>query len=180
MFKDLTYKKKNQLLLAGGILFLLFAWFMAFKPTFSLYANCNALELQLSEVADAPIHTAMLQKKLTEMDQMLGNRQLTDTNTQQALLNLITHYCQSNKIVLREFPRTVTKQDNDYTVETNVFTVEGSFSKLLGLAYVLEQKERIGKVASVLFHTRKDVRTKVLSLTASIYIQNVKKNQHEQ
>ena len=110
-----------------------------------------------------------------ELNQILGGKQLTDTNTQQALLNVIANYCRDNKTVLREFPKAISKEKNDFVVETNFFTVEGDFVKLLSLVYLLEQKERIGRIASVFFQSKRDVRTKALSLSATIYVQNVKK-----
>lgn len=176
MFKNLTYKKKNQLLLIGTVLFLLIAYYLAFGKTISLYRDCSSMKEQLAAVADEPNRAVSLQKKLSELDLKLGGRQLSDTNTQQVLLNVITNYCRDNKTVLREFPRATSKPESDYLVETNFFTVEGSFVKLLELVYLLEQKERIGRLASVLFMAKQDVRTKVLSLTATIYVQNVKKD----
>lgn len=175
MLKDLSYKKKNQFLLIGTILFFFIAYYMAFGKTISLFLECNSMKKQLSGLSGAPGRATALQQKLSELDQRLGGKQLSDTNTQQVLLNVITNYCQSSKIVLREFPKAITKQEKDYLVETNFFTVEGGFSKLLNLVYLLEQKEKIGRLASVLFQAKEDVRTKVLSLTATIYVQNVKK-----
>jgi hypothetical protein len=178
MLNNLTYKKKNQLLLVGAILFLFIAYYLAFGRTISLYRECSTMEDQLLSLSDAPNQSAILQAKLTQLDQTLGGRQLADTNTQQALLNVVSNYCKSNDALLREFPKAVSKQENEYIVETNVFTVEGNFMKLLQLVYLLEQKERIGKLASVLFQSKQDARTKVLALTATIYVQNVKKIQN--
>ena len=175
MFKNLTYKKKNQFLLIGTVLFLFIAYYLAFGKTILLYRQCSSMKQQLSTLSDAPNRYSALEKKLSELDQMLGGRQLSDTNTQQVLLNAITNYCQSSKTILREFPKAISKKENEYMVETNFFTVEGSFVKLLNLVYLLEQKERIGRLASVMFQAKQDVRTKVLSLNATIYVQNVKK-----
>ena len=175
MFKNLTYKKKNQFLLIGSVLFFFIAYYLALGKTVSLYRDCSSMKEQLTSLADAPGRSAALRKELADMDQKLGGRQLSDTNTQQVLLNVITNYCQSNKTILREFPKAISKRENDYMVETNFFTVEGNFVKLLNLVYLLEQKERIGRLASVLFQAKEDVRTKILSLTATIYVQNVKK-----
>src|ERR1035437_8376562 len=140
MFKDLTYKKRNQLLLSGTILFFFIAYYLAFGKTISLYMECRSMKEQLTSLADAPNRAVALRQKLSELDQRLGGKQLSDTNTQQVLLNVITNYCQGNKIILREFPKAIAKQENDYMVETNFFTVEGSFSKLLDLVYLLERK----------------------------------------
>ncbi len=114
-------------------------------------------------------------QQMMSIDHVLGTSQRADTNVQQQLLGIVTDYCQKRDVVLREFPKTIQKTQEDYLVETNIFTVEGDFIKLLELVYLLEQKSRIGKIASVNFLSKKDFKTKSLALTATIYLQNVKK-----
>ena len=179
MFSNLTYKKKNRFLLIGVISFLFISYYLSFGKTISLYRENSGMKEQLAGIADASVKADALQKKITELNRMLGGKQLTDTNAQQALLNVITVYCRDNKTVLREFPKAILKEKNDFIVETNFFTVEGDFVKLLSLVYLLEQKERIGRIASVIFQSKRDVRTKALSLSSTIYVQNVKKTAND-
>ncbi|MGZ4058661.1 MAG: hypothetical protein ACXVPU_06530, partial [Bacteroidia bacterium] len=91
------------------------------------------------------------------------------------LLELITGYCQVNNTVLREFPKTIIFEKGDILIETNRFVVQGSFQSLLNLIYTLEQKSKIGKVASVEYQIKKEIKDKKILLTASIFLQNIKK-----
>lgn len=182
MFNGLTYKKKNKYLAVGVILFAIFSYKMAFQNTIAVYQNVQSLEEQLRQAEDAPQKVNALRQQMMSIDQVLGKggaettlSAKSDTNVQQKLLGIVTDYCSKGDVVLREFPKTMQKTQDDYLVETNVFTVEGGFTKLLGLIYSLEQKSRIGKIASVNFLSKKDFKTKSLTLTSTIYLQNVKK-----
>jgi len=175
MFKNLTYRKKNKWLVVGLILFAFFSYKMAFQNTISVYSDVQKLEAQLRLAQDAPQKVNQLRQQMMSIDHVLGTSQRADTNVQQQLLGIVTDYCQKRDVVLREFPKTIQKTQEDYLVETNIFTVEGDFIKLLELVYLLEQKSRIGKIASVNFLSKKDFKTKSLALTATIYLQNVKK-----
>ena len=179
MIKNLTYKKRNQLLLIASAVFLLVCYWLAFKSTFVLHNEVNELEQQILLAKDVPQKLSVMQNKLGELDVLPGLKQNTDTSIQQELLGIVTGYCQKSGILLREFPKTMSSDEGDYRVETNVFVVEGGFVKLLELVYLLEQKSRVGKVASVLYSSKKDIRTKTLSLTATIYLQNIKKIRDE-
>ena len=176
---NLTYKKKNQLMGIASVLLLFLFYWVDFADTIALHSEVNVLEKQIQLANDAPQRVVLMQNKLAELDLLPGLKQNADTSIQQELLGIVTGYCQKNGIVLREFPKTIVSQEGDYRVETNIFTVEGGFTKLLQLVYSLEQKNRIGKVASVLYNSKKDIRTKTLSLTASVYLQNIKKAHHE-
>jgi len=87
---------------------------------------------------------------------------------------MVTSYCKDKPLLLKEFPKTVLKETDGFLVELNYFTVEGDFKNLLNLVYTLEQKVKVGKVASVNFMIKENIKTKRNELTATIYIQNLK------
>ena len=152
---------------------------VALKKTILVRQEYKALEKQLQLAKDAPLKAARLEKQLAELSHFPGDKQKTEINVQQNLLGVISNYCQSNNIVLREFPKTVHAEEKDLQIETNVFVIEGGFSRLLQFVYLLEQKDKIGRIASVQFQTKKDYKTKSLSLTAMIYVQSLKKITNE-
>ena len=57
--------------------------------------------------------------------------------------------------------------------------IGGNFSTLINLVYLLEQKYNLGKIASVNYQLKKDFKTKEMQLTATIFLQNIKKKNHE-
>jgi len=175
----MTYKKKNKFLIIAAIVFLLAAYSLSIKKTIMLYQECKELTNKSDLATNAPVKIQELEKKLAETDTLLGKSQIRDGNTQQLLLGVVTNYCQTNDIVLREFPRAINNLDKDFSIETSVFVVEGDFIKLLRLIYQLEQKDKIGRIASAHFQAKKDYRTQTVSLLSTIYLQNIKKVEHE-
>lgn len=174
MFKNLTYKKKNQLLIIASVLILYLIYAFAISKTIASYDEYNKAKSQIELAANAPTMTAQLEKQLLQMDSKIGKQNLNGQNTEQALLELITNYCQNNHAVLREFPETTVAKQGDLFIETNLFVVEGEFSSLINLVYILEQKNKLGKIASVRYQLKRDFKTKDMALTAAIYLQNVK------
>ena len=179
MLSGLTYKKKNGLLLICTVLVLIMVYSLAIKRTFAIYELSEASEEKIEQAKDAPLMIMKLKKELQEMDQRIGKNK-NQINNEQQLLELVTGYCQSNHSILREFPKGTLAEKGNLLIETNHFTVQGSFSMLLKLVYELEQKEALGKVASVRYQLKKDIQTKELALTVSVYIQNVKKKTNEE
>lgn len=175
MFKTLSYKKRNKLLLIAASFLAVVVYFLAIKKSIVVIKQYRALKEQLQIASDAPQKAAELQKKLAELDHVLEQQQQTTTSVQETLLGFITNYCQNNNLILREFPKTIHVNEKDFLIETNVFTVEGGFLKILPMIYLLEQKNKIGKIASVNFQTKKDFKTKNTALTATVYLQNVSK-----
>jgi len=165
--------------MAGMLLTLLLAYLLAVKRTVEAYRNYTAAS-QKAELADnAPMLQAQLEKELMQMDAKLAGSNSSGKPTEQQLLEQVTNYCQDQHIVLREFPQATSALQGDMLVETNRFTVEGNFAALLNLVYILEQKNRLGKIVSVHYALGKDMKTKEMLLTATVFLQNVKKQEHE-
>ena len=177
MLKNLTYKKKNKLIIIVAVLALYLIYAFAIKKTMASHSEYTKAESQIELAVSAPLMAAQLEKQLLQMDSKIGKQNKNGQNTEQALLELITNYCQNNHSVLREFPETTVAQQGNLFIETNLFVVEGDFSSLINLVYLLEQKNKLGKIASVRYQLKKDFKTKEMALTAIIYLQNVK--QHE-
>ncbi|HEY6160010.1 MAG TPA: hypothetical protein VI112_02275 [Bacteroidia bacterium] len=173
-FKKISYKKKNRLLLWGGLAVLFLIYKLTFSKTISLYFSCKELDQHMEMAANAPGRIDALEKESARLDRLLGKEQ-SDNLTQQSLLEVVTAYCQQNNILLKEFPQTLRASEKEYTIETNYFVMEGPFQKLLSLVYRLEQKTKTGKIASVSYSTRTDLRTKERILTATVFIRNIRR-----
>jgi hypothetical protein len=179
MFKDLTYRQKNKYLLIGFGVFLLLSYMLAIKDTLSAFFDYKALQKKEVQMNQAPQELRSLQVKLKGMNYLIENKQKTHGGVHASLLNAISAYCDEYEILLREYPGSRENIQNDLVVETNIFEVQGPFIKLINLVYLLEQKQHIGKVASVKFQSKRDLQTRDNILTVTVYIQNVKKNTHE-
>lgn len=177
--KQLTYRQKNKYLLIGFAVFVILSYVLAISDTLDSYFGYRQLEKKEKEMTRAPQELKNLQVKLKGLNYLIETRQRNTEGVHASLLNVITAYCDEQGILLREYPGMQENTQNDLVIETNIFEVQGSFFKLLDLVYLLEQKQRIGKVASVKFQTKRDMQTRNAMLTVTIYIQNIKTNHHE-
>jgi hypothetical protein len=175
MLQKLTYKQKNQLLIVASILLLLLVYVFAIKKTILVYKDYQSNTSQLELANNAPFTVARLEKELSKINAQIATQDTSKQNNSEKLIEYITHYCQLNKTILREFPKLEVAEQGDLLVETNRFTVCGSFTPILNLVYTIEQKNKLGKIASVNYKTQKDFKTKEIILTATIYLQNIKK-----
>jgi len=176
MLNKLTYKHKLRIALALGLIFAMLLFKLPIEKTITCISETKKLTQELEQASDAPMRAALLQKQLSVIEQALGKRSTgTEPVKDENLLEIITTYCHDHKAVLREFPKAKGYLENQLQIETSTFVVESDFSTLLSLVYQLEQKFKVGKVASVNFQSKRDMKTGALTLSAIIYIQSVKK-----
>ncbi len=175
MFKNLTYKKKNKLLLVGTLVAIYLIYVFAIRKTLDVFQEYKNLQSKIELVKNAPVMAAQLEKQLLQIDSKIGSDNSSGLKTEQALLEIVSNYCKSSNAVLREFPASTVFEQGNLSVETNKFVVEGDFATILQLVYLLEQKNKMGKVASVRYQYKKDMITRDMALTATVYLQKIKK-----
>jgi hypothetical protein len=171
MFRKLHSKQKNKLLLIGVAVVLWSVYVFAIRNTIEAHHDCIILQQQIDSAADAPERLIQLKTDLQELESITGTSDTTNTLHEQ-LLGIISVYCHENNITLRDFASPIRYHQQEWLVETHPIIVEGSYVSLLKLVHKLEI-EKTGKVVSVDFHSKRDNKTQTLSLTATIYIQNI-------
>ncbi|MDQ3109905.1 MAG: hypothetical protein M3R17_08415 [Bacteroidota bacterium] len=171
MWKKLTPKKKNRLLLLGALVLFWLVYSFAIRNTIELVHQCSDMQAQLDSSAGAPEKLIQLKQELQNLEKNTGNND-TSGSLHERLLGIVTNYCQENNLLLRDFASPVRYHQQEWLVETHPLTVEGPYIALLKLVQKLEQ-EKTGKVVSVDFHSKRDNKTQALSLTVTIYVQNI-------
>lgn len=179
MFANLTYRLKFILLGVGFVVFLLISHNLAFKKTFRLKKQCKEIEARLEQSKNAPQQIAIIKSKLEEIDRKVGGKSIDQINLEELIIEHISSFSKRNNLVLKEYPGIHNYNQQDYTTETCKLIVEGSFIKLLKLAYGIEQNFSYGKVSSLNFYTEKNYKTKKVELLLEIYVQNIKVNKDE-
>jgi methyl coenzyme M reductase alpha subunit len=169
--KQLSWKQKNKLLLVSGLILLWIVYSFAIRLTIDARHQCIVLEQQLDSAADAPARLIHLKKEFRRLENITNTNDTSNT-LHERLLSIVTNYCQQNNITLRDFASPVIYHQQEWLVETHPIIVEGAYIDLLKLVHKLEQ-EKTGKLVSVDFHSKRDNKTQALSLTATIYVQNI-------
>jgi hypothetical protein len=159
---------------ACAIIFSIIMYNAALKKTIDEYSSCGELENKLQTANNVPTKMAELEKLNRRMDMVLGQK-TGNADAQQSLLDSVTNYCQKNNVVLQEFPKPIINSNRGTDIETNIFTIEGGFNRLIQLIYLFEQRYKTGKVVSVDYKTKKDFSAGRTNLTVTIYLQNIKK-----
>ncbi len=171
MWKKASWKQKNKLLLLGGLVLLWTVYSFAISNTIVAHSECVVLQQQLDSASGAPARLVQLKKEFNELE-TITNSSDTSATLHERLLGIVTNYCQDNDLVLRDFASPVCYRQQEWLVETHPILVEGAYVNLLKLVHKLEQ-EKTGKIVSVDFHSKRDNKTQQLSLTATIYVQNI-------
>lgn len=169
--KKISWKQKNKLLLAGGAILLWMVYSFAISNTLALRGECIGLRQQLDSASGAPVSLLHLKQELQQLEVLTSSNDTTIL-LHDRLLGIVADYCQQNNSVLRDFASPVCYRQQEWLIETHPIVVEGTFVNLLKLVHKLEQSSA-GKIISVDFHAKRDNRTQALSLTATIYVQNI-------
>lgn len=178
-FKAWTYRRKNRSLLFAFGLFLIISYFLSIKNTLLLFQENGTLKEQLAMAAGSPVKVHEYENKISSLNLRLVHFVKTDSFSQQILLEMVSNFCQKNKITLREFPKPLINDENGYLIETTMISAEGTYIQLLKLVYELEQTQKAGKIASLQFKKVNDLRQKRTFLEVFIQLQNIKSTNHE-
>lgn len=174
--KNLTYKQKNYLLLIGTIVFLLVIYNASIKGTVEVYSSYSELNDKKEELENAPENLIKVEKRFAELKKGYGEHETyEDAEYQELVLEKITEFCIENDLVLRSFPAPHIFGEQGFEIEINRVSVQGPFGDLLELTYHLERKYKLGRIASLHFEKRTDLKTKKRFLVVNIYMQNIKK-----
>jgi DNA gyrase/topoisomerase IV subunit A len=179
MLDKLNYSQKNKLLFVVVLLMMIIVYFSTIKKTVVTAKNVHGLEKQLTGIENAPVEINQLQAAIAKMENTLNVKNDTNSITQEQLLEVIGYFCESNHLAIREFPQREIQHQKDFNIETAVIKVEGGYSKIVRLIYLLEQQRKYGRMASVDFYSKQDLKTKKISLNAVLYFQLIKKNNDE-
>jgi len=176
MFKSISYKQKSYLLIIAFVLMLYLSYALSISKTLEVLADIDLMEKQVENTNNLPQRISVIKKELNKIEHLLG---INNDSSTTDILDKVSKYCNSQKILLKELPQPETYIENDINIKTYVFTFEGSFHKLLLLLEMLEKKYTAGRVVSANFYINKDIRTKQESLYLKLFIQKIKTSSNE-
>lgn len=175
MTRKIPYRFQLNFLLIGSLVFAIAVYQLNIRSTVSLYLECKNLELKKKEAQTAPIKMKQMKTRLLKLESLIQNGK-EKISPRDQLLEIVTAYAQKNQLVLKEIPKINQIKEKELEVELDRFEIQGNFVSLLKLIHQLEQKEKVGKIASVEFNLKNNNVTKQANLTSLIYIQNIKKS----
>ncbi|MFN3402670.1 MAG: hypothetical protein ACK40G_01155 [Cytophagaceae bacterium] len=173
-YKSLSYRQKNKYLLIAVICFLPLVYFLAVKKTKDLFIENSMLESKVEFLEKAPSRMQKLEARNKLMTEKLSSYFAGTEREEEHLLEVITNFCNKNRLLLRTFPKVKEDEGNEFVVINNEVKVEGDFINLLKLVYELEQKTQAGRLTSISFDSFFDNKRKKQVLVLSLYLQTLK------
>ena len=175
-FNQLPYKKRNQYLLWGTLVFALLVYLLAVGKTLALWQENGALHTQLAQAEQAPDQIRDIKNKLATFNDRLGVYLIEENDNQEKIVRIANEFCQKNRLILREVPALIVEDQNDFQVISTQIVAQGMFADLLKMVYYFEQQHKIGRVTSVKFEKAEDFKTRKVYLSVRILLQNIKIN----
>lgn len=173
-FGNLSWKKKNRLLLAAALLFAWIIYSAAISRTLELRTTCVNLQNEIDSAQGAPEQIAALQAELNSLNAFsaLSDSAANDSTMHEQLLDDVALYCSTHNVVLRGYAPPVRYRRDNWIVETHAVTVEAGYVEIVKMLDHLRNFPSARIVATDI-HTEKDNKNRKTALLATIYIQNI-------
>jgi Tfp pilus assembly protein PilO len=168
----MTSKTKNILLLSGFFLTLIVCYRFAISNTLELKKQYKNLKQQEVFFNNTPKQLSLLKQKHRYYDSILSKYQLNGSSVQNSLLKTINEFATNNNLKVITFIEPHVIKQNDLTIKTYEFTVEGNFNAIIKLTHKLEQQTKLGEIINLHFEKKKNFRTGKYYLQTKILLKS--------
>ena len=165
-------KSKNILLIIGFFLGLLICYHLAICKTVSLKKEYASLQRQKLLFENTPKQLSILKQKQKYYDSTLIANELDGSSIQNNLLKTINSFSNQDNLKVLSFLEPHAYTQNNLTIKTYEFIVQGSYNTIIALVHKLEQETRFGEVINLHFEKETNFRTNKRFLKAAILIQH--------
>ncbi|GAB4160300.1 MAG: general secretion pathway protein [Winogradskyella sp.] len=165
-------KQKNIVLIVGFITVLYICYILAVSKTLEQKELYNNLSKEVILSKNAPKQLSLLKQKEVYYDSLLTKYQLDGSSIQNNLLKVINSYAESNNLKVVSFLEPHVIAQNDLTIKTYDFTVEGNYNDIIKLIYQLEQQTKFGEIVNIHFEKKKNFRTGRYYLRARVLLKS--------
>lgn len=171
MWNKLDYKKKSYALFAGLFVFLFLGYKFSFADTFVLAGEIAAKEQKLQWLKEKEKELPALRSKMNEFNKAYS--QNDSMAVRDKLTAYISDFAEQHNCLVTEIPVNSSFKNDKLRVQTNTFTVKGSYHHLLSLLYKLEHDYKyISKIMSARFFSQRDQQSKRKQLYLTIVTQS--------
>lgn len=146
---------------------------LAFKKTFSELKFMNENIRQLNILKDAPIQLQEINKKLQEIDGIFSSSLENGDNLEVLLLEKATLLVKNSNLRIIELPKNSSYSQNGFKVKTQQIVIQGPFNELLNFLHSIEHDPGIGKICSIDFYARNEIKKSNNSPNMRIYFQAI-------
>lgn len=173
MFSQLTYKQKTIMLIVSSIVVLVIGYQLAITPTLKLNSNIQKAKQNIELAKTAPNEISEANLLLEQLKRKVGQTSPSFEIFQMEVLNSIVPFADEHEIKINEIKLPHIATESNYEVQTLQIECKADFKELTLLLNHI-QLENIGRVCSVNYELKKDLKLKKWFLFTTFYIQNYK------
>lgn len=168
----MTQKTKNIILVVAFLLTVVIAYKYAIANTLQLKSEYNTLKQEAVVFDNMPQQLSSLKQREKYYDSLLTKYQLGESSMQNNMLRTINTYAEVNKLKVIDFlePHKITQ--NDLSINTYQFTLEGDYNAIISLIHQLEQETKFGEIINLNFKKLKNYRTGKYYLQAGVLLKS--------
>lgn len=165
-------KTKNIILVVGFIILLMVSYRFAISKTLKLKSEYKSLILEEKVLQEMPKQLELLHQKQRYYDSILNRFELSGSSLQNNLLKTINSYAKEHQLKVVSFFEPHLLSQDDFTIKTYGFTLEGNFEAIQNLVYILEQHTKFGEIVNLHFEKKKNLKTGKFYLQAKILLRS--------
>lgn len=166
-------KKKFTYTLITSLAVIILSYQFSFKKTLLLVKQSNSMHEEKGRSQNLPKKITQLETELSEISGTIELNNKQNINKRNLIIEKTSVFCDKHKLIISELNPPMIRNENAFTIETNIIKTEGSFINLIELLDTLEKEKTIGKIISVKFASYLNRKTKRKNLFSEIYIQNI-------
>ena len=155
----MTQKNKNIVLIGVFIILVVLSYKYAISNTLQLKQEYKTLKQDAIAFNNMPLQLSSLKKKENYLDSLLNKYQLDEGSIQNSMLKTINTYAESKSLKVIDFIEPHSLVQNDITVKTYQFTLEGDYNSIISLIHQMEQNTKYGEIINLNFQKKKNYRT---------------------
>jgi Tfp pilus assembly protein PilO len=168
----MTQKTKNILLILGFLLTAVIAYEFAIVNTLRLKKEYKTLKQEAVVFDNMPAQLSSLKQREKYYDSLLTKYQLGESSMQNSMLRTINTYAEANKLKVIGFIEPHKIAQNDLTINTYQFTLEGDYNAIITLIHQLEQNTKFGEIINLNFKKLKNHKTGEFYLQAGVLLKS--------
>jgi len=166
-------KSKLILLITGVVLLLILSYSFAFSKTIDLKKEYKALNQKAELIENRPKQLAILSLREIYYDSILTSKNLGNTSLENSLLKVINKEANLNNLKVIDFNDSHNYENQSKILNTFDFSLQGQFTDLLKVIYVLEAENSFGEIVHLAFEKKRNYRKRKDFLTARIFLQQI-------
>ncbi|WP_298537778.1 hypothetical protein [uncultured Algibacter sp.] len=151
-------KNKNIVLIIVFFIILVLCYNLAISNTLNLKKSYESLKQEEISFKNTPKQLSLLKQKQKYYDSLLNKYHIHGNSIQNNLLKGLNTFSKKHDLKVIEFKQPHSFKNDDLTIKTYSFTIEGNYNNLLNLIYTLEQRTKFGEIINLHFERKKNFR----------------------